>query len=284
MVVEYDVAPVRALARAYRRDGAIVVRNLLSPEDLARCRECYDWCVANPGPNATSLFRGTQNQTHVDNSNPGAVERLNALVRSLPITDMLADLWGSDRVWYYAEEVFGKEGGTPGRTLWHQDTSYLPWAGSHWANAWISFEAIPKRNALEIVGGSHLGPRFDGTTFKDASNPTDPLHGGDALRLPDIEAERKVDPAKYDILSWATDPGDVVFLHPASLHGGAPVDEGCPNRHTLVLRFFGDDSTFSALPQPSLAGYSAAGVLHVEHLGHLKQGDRYRAPFFLQLR
>jgi hypothetical protein len=62
----------------------------------------------------------------------------------------------------------------------------------HWANAWISFEAVPKPNALEMIKGSHRGILYDGTNFLDANDPTAPLHGGSALpRLPDVEAERK---------------------------------------------------------------------------------------------
>jgi hypothetical protein len=53
----------------------------------------------------------------------------------------------------------------------------------------------PKQNALEIIRGSHRGPRYDGTTFRDPNDPTQPLHGGGAMpRLPDIEAQRKLGP------------------------------------------------------------------------------------------
>jgi len=280
-----EIASIESIGDSYRRDGAVLIPNVLSPEELARCRECYDWCVAHPSPNAFSLYKGTQHQTHNDNSNPAAVERLNALVSSLPFGPLLGELWRSENVWYYAEEVFAKEGGEVGRTPWHQDTSYFPWAGRHWANAWISFEPLARHNSIEIIRGSHLGPRYDGTTFKNADDPTDPLHGGNATRLPDIEAERKVDPDRYDIVSWASSPGDVLFVHPGTLHGGAPLDEGCPNRHTLVLRFFGDDATFFPLPQPSRSGFfTAAGHLHLEHIGHLKEGEPFRAPFFLRVK
>jgi ectoine hydroxylase-related dioxygenase (phytanoyl-CoA dioxygenase family) len=155
----------------------------------------------------------------------------------------------------------------------------------HWANAWISFEAVPRRNALEMIRGSHQGTRYDGTNFKDPSDPTAPLHGGGALpRLPDIEAQRKVDPNAYEVLSWATRPGDIVVLHPGTLHGGAPVDRDFRERHTLVLRFFGDDATFRSLPGHSDSGYTPAGVLFLDHIGHLKDGDPFRAPCFKQLR
>lgn len=275
-----------SVRKAYFNDGAVLLRNVLNAEQLAQCRELYDWIVANPGPNGHALYRGDQKQhvkSHVDNANPHAKERLDKLMPTLPLGRIFADLWGSKNAWYFAEEVFLKAGGEGTRTLWHQDTSYLPWAGHHWGNAWISFESVPKKNALEIVRGSHRGTRYDGTTF-NSDDPTDPLHGGDALpRLPDVEAERKANPSAYEILSWATEPGDVLLLHPASLHGGATIDAECPERHTFVFRFFGDDATFSALPDVSRSGYERNGNLYAEEMALLNHGEPFRSPIFAQM-
>lgn len=270
--------------KAFLEDGAVLVKGVLSPEQLRRCREMYDWAIEHHGPNATRIFNRTEQQAHVDNANPAAKARLEELVSSLPFGPLFADLWGSTHVWYFAEEVFLKAGGRGSRTPWHQDTSYLPWGGMHWGNAWISFEPVPKQNSLEIVRASHRGTRYDGTTFRDPSDPTEPLHGRGALpRLPDIEAKRKDDPGAFEILSWETEPGDVVLVHPAALHGGAPVDEGFPERHTLVFRFFGDDATFNPLPEHSDSGYGPGGVLFVKEMAMLKKGDPFRSPTFRQL-
>ncbi|HYC55427.1 MAG TPA: phytanoyl-CoA dioxygenase family protein [Candidatus Binatia bacterium] len=273
-----------SLRKAFLQDGAVLLRGVLSPQQLARCREAFDWAIENPGPNAYRIFDGTEQQTHNDNANPRARARLEELVASLPLSRLFADLWGSRHVWYFAEEVFLKTGGRGSRTPWHQDTSYLRWAGMHWANAWISFEAVPKRNALEVVRGSHLGTLYDGTTFRDPDDPTQPLHGGGALpRLPDIEAQRRLDPSCYDILSWATELGDVVAIHPGVLHGGAPVDANFPERHTLVFRFFGDDATFRPLPEHSDSGYGRNGILFHEEMSALHAGDAFRSPTFRQM-
>ena len=272
------------LREAFLNDGAVLLKNCLTREQLARCREAYDWAVENHGPHSYRIFAGTEQQTHNDNANPLAKAKLDELVASLPFGPLFADLWGSKHVWYFAEEVFLKAGGTGARTPWHQDTSYLPWAGRHLGNAWISFESVPRRNALEIVRGSHLGTLYDGTTFRNPNDPTEPLHGGGALpRLPDIEAERRCNANAYDILSWATEPGDVVVVHPGALHGGAPVDADFPARHTLVFRFFGDDATFHPLPDQSVSGYTPAGVLFLDEMAPLRAGDPLRAPSFLQL-
>lgn len=273
-----------ALRKAYREDGAVLMKGLLSPEQLARCRAAFDWAVDNPGPHASKMVGSSGQRSHVDNSNPIAKPKLDEMVASLPLGAMFADLWGSKHAWYFAEEIFLKEGGIGARTLWHQDTSYLPWAGMHWGNAWISFEAVPKANALEIVRGSHLGPRYDGTSFRNPDDPTDPLHGGDQWpRLPDVEAERRTNPERFEILSWATEPGDVLVLHPGTLHGGAPVDAAFPDRHTLVLRFFGDDATFSPLPEVSRSGYARQGVLFKQELSGLEAGQPFRSPVFRQV-
>lgn len=266
-------------------DGAVLIEGFLDSDQMARCRAAYDWNIANPGPMSQTLYPGTDKEHHNDNANPLAQERLKEMVATIPFGELFADLWGSKHVWYFAEEVFMKRGGVGGRTPWHQDTSYLPWKGEHFANCWISFEPVPKANSLEIVRSSHRGVRYDGSDFADPNDPTAPLHGGDALpRLPDIEAERKADPGAYDVVSWATKPGDMVVLHPGSLHGGAPVDQSFKDRHTLVLRFFGDDATFHPLPSHSISGFTEAGVLFLEDLAHLKAGDPFRASCFRQLK
>ena len=62
-----------------------------------------------------------------------------------------------------------------------------------------------------------------------------------------MDAELDRDADAWDVVSFETRPGDIVVFHRYCLHGRAPIDERTPNRHTLVLRFFGDDGTYSAL-------------------------------------
>jgi ectoine hydroxylase-related dioxygenase (phytanoyl-CoA dioxygenase family) len=268
---------------AFRNDGAVLVANCLDPAQLARCYEVFKWNVANPGPYHFRSLDGTSLQTHIDNANPVVKDKLDNLVATLPFGKVFQELWGSEHVWYFAEEVFAKEGGRSGRGPWHQDTANLPWAGRHWGNAWITFQSVPKKNSLEIVRGSHLGIQYDGASFSNAEDPTDPLYGDGTLpRLPHIDRDLAADPNAWDVLSWAVTPGDVVFLHPRSLHGGAAVDAGCPTRHTLVLRFFGDDATFRALPM-SNPRYARNGPLFSEEMARLNEGEPFRSPVFRQI-
>ncbi|MCY1266749.1 phytanoyl-CoA dioxygenase family protein [Pseudomonas sp. BN414] len=273
----------QSIREAFRNDGAVLIENCLDQTELAQCYEAFKWNVANPGPYKFQALDGTKLQTHIDNANPAVKDKYDDLVMSLPFGKLFQELWGSEHVWYFAEEVFAKEGGKSGRGPWHQDTANLPWAGEHWGNAWITFHKIPKKNSLEIVRGSHRGIQYDGASFANAEDPTDPLYGDGSLpRLPHIDKDLAEDPNAWDVLSWPITPGDVVLLHPHSLHGGAAVDADCPDRHTLVLRFFGDDARFRCLPT-SNPKYARNGVLFSEEMAKLNEGEPFRSPIFRQI-
>lgn len=265
-----------------RQDSAIKIAGFLDEAALALCRQCLDFSLANPGPTALDIFEGTKDAHYNDLGTGRTLEVYKPMIEKLRFADLLADLWGSEHVWYFGEEIFIKDGGNIGRSPWHQDTAYIPANGKHLANIWFSFEALPAHNALEIVKGSHLGPQYDGSAYDDPNDPTKPMWGAECFpRLPDIEAEREADPRAWDVLSWALEPGDIVVLHSGALHGGAPVDAGCPTRHTVVLRFFGDDIRYRAFPDKKPDYFM--DVREFDD-GSMQPGDLYRSAYFLQLR
>jgi ectoine hydroxylase-related dioxygenase (phytanoyl-CoA dioxygenase family) len=63
-------------------------------------------------------------------------------------------------------------------------------------------------------------------------------------QLPDIAAER----AKWDIVSWPIEPGDIVLLHPGVLHGGGSTGANS-RRRTLTVRCYGDDVVYAHRPR-----------------------------------
>jgi ectoine hydroxylase-related dioxygenase (phytanoyl-CoA dioxygenase family) len=181
------------------------------------------------------------------------------------------------------EQVFVKTDGPTRRTPWHQDTPYLPVRGADVAVMWISFDPVAADAALEFVRGSHRGPLYDGSRF-DPDDDTAPLYGDGSLpRLPDIEADR----ARWPIVSWATEPGDVLVFHPALLHGGAATAEAT-SRRTLSLRFFGADAVVAARPG---RGPAELGEPEVDPRVHplsrmrlLRDGAPFRDPAFPRVR
>jgi len=260
-----------SLARRYEDDGVVLLEGALDAAALGAARAAYDWSLANPGPGATRFAQATRSTFFNDLYNPRCLEGYREMLLASPLPALIAGVWEAPDIWFMYEQVFLKEGGETRRTPWHQDSSYLTIAGRHLAVAWISFDAVPRADALEFVRGSHRGVLYNGSRF-ELGDDTAPLHPGSRLpRLPDIEAARD----EWDIVGFETRPGDVVLFHPAMLHGGAPTHAG-GRRRTLTLRFFGTEAVYDA--REGRAGPRIAGFHE-----RMRPGELFRDPSFLRL-
>ena len=277
-----------SLRKEFRDNGVVFIGGALDRATMRMAEDAYNWSLAHPSPGAGN-FTGKDSAAvfYQDLANPNALPAYRSMLENSPIADITADLWDAPDVWFMYEQVFLKQGGKSRRTPWHQDASYLPVDGSRIAVVWITFERVAKENSLELVRGSHRGILYNGSRF-DPDDDTAPLYEEGTLpRLPNIEAER----AKWDIVSWAVEPGDVLIFHPAMLHGGAPTNPR-NRRRTLSLRFFGDDAVYT----PRVGGRSAATEppipenpdvprsVFAKLPERLSPGDPFRHPDFPKLR
>ncbi|EOD30276.1 hypothetical protein EMIHUDRAFT_442573 [Emiliania huxleyi CCMP1516] len=240
-----------ALAEEFQQNGAVVLRGFLSPSLLEKCRKVYDDALNQP------VRRGAQVK-YPDGTlyNPAIGHRTDDeavldMVNEVPFASTLAELWGSESVWFFDHELWWKRHGDSdnGRsaersdTPFHQDSLAVPFRGLHVGLFWICFQPIPKENCLQVVKGSHRGPVYQlapGTIF--GMDPDEPMVPESVQPvMPMTEDER----AHWEYCAWDLEPGDVVVVHPGTIHGSAPVSASCPERHTLVLRFVGDDCWFS---------------------------------------
>ena len=239
---------IQVARRSFQRDGVVHAPGVLDSRALADALGAYEWSLANPGPGASRIAQATDALFYQDLYNPDCLSGYRDMLLASPLTHLVAELWGAPEVWFMYEQVFLKEGGESRRTPWHQDSSYLSVGGEHLIVAWITFDQVAREDSLEFVKGSHRGALYNGSSF-ELGDDTAPLYG-DALlpRLPEIEAHRDA----FDIVSFAVAPGDVVFFHPAMLHGGAPTRSG-QRRRTLTLRYFGSDARYEARPPPRRA-------------------------------
>lgn len=291
------------LDKALLTDGATVVRGLFDAATMARLQELYDYCFEHPSPLAlSSESGGDRSYTDMLNSDPKVRELTEKALEGQPIGEMLAEVWRSEHVWYLTEEIFLRESkSNKNRGVFHQDSSLAPWEGEHWANFWISFDPVPKENALEILKGTHLGPQYDYVPY----DPQDPSNQskrgkpfwGDQIdpswpAAPDVEAGLAKDPPRWDVIGWGVEPGDVVVFHPHVIHGGAPTGPRYPRRRTLSLRFFGDRSYYKPIPSGGV-GQTSKMVDEqrrlekdrgIEQLPKMQAGDLWRGPRYLRLK
>lgn len=268
--------------RDLAKDGAIVIRGLFSSDSLARMRESFDYGIANPSKLHGYAYKGTEQETFNDYGNYHNRAVHLETVKELELDKLAASLWDSEHVWFVGEELFIKKGGLGGRSPWHQDTSYSPIDGPQLLNIWTSFEKIPYKNALEFVRGSHSGIQYNGTSYNDPADHTQPVwHHTEWPRLPNIEAERAAEPKSWDVFTFDLEVGDALVFHSGILHGGAPVTPDCPTRHTLVYRFYGDKAYYRPLPIEGGSSYD----YDISDLNDpsLTPGQPYRSAYMDQL-
>ncbi|MGL6111106.1 MAG: phytanoyl-CoA dioxygenase family protein [Rubrivivax sp.] len=223
------------LAAAYRRDGAVCVRQLLSPDEIALLREGIDANLAHPSPRAKVASRpGDPGFFIEDFCNWKHNDAYRRVIFDSPLAAAAGALSASKTIRLYHDHMLTKEPGTRAPTPWHQDQPYYNIEGDQNCSMWIAVDPVRRHSTLEFVAGSHRGPWLMPRSFMDHQAKWFPE--GSLADLPDIEGTRAMQP----ILGWAVEPGDVVCFHMLALHAAGAVD-GDRRRRVFSLRFIGDD-------------------------------------------
>lgn len=259
----------------YQRDGVVMIPGALHPEWLLLIELGLGRVMANAGQQKHTFYTGQEGEFIETVRNTEVTPELQRLVYDSPLADMIGRLVGSERMWLYSDEFFVKESGHAARTPWHQDYPYWPIAGDQICSAWVSLDPLPASDCLEYIPGSHRATIYDGfNPSKVAEDPTLPFFGEDYPPLPDIEADRDA----WDIVSWDLEPGDVIFAHPAVLHGGGGTSDG-RRRRAITIRMYGEDIVYALRPptRPTVPLTPGLGLT-------LKPGDPLRHPWYPQLR
>ncbi len=226
-----------AVVETYRADGAICLKGLLTPGEVATLRTGIDANLAAPSPRAKIASRPGDPGLFIEDfccwsENP----HYERFIREAPLAEVAARLTGSRVIRLYHDHMLTKEAGTVQRTPWHQDQPYYNIDGVQNVSFWIPVDPVSRASTLEFVAGSHRGPWLMPRSFM--SNEAKWFPEGSLADLPDVEAER----SKHRILGWDVEPGDVVAFHMLALHASAGVEPG-RRRRVFSLRVTGDDVT-----------------------------------------
>ncbi|AVP59040.1 phytanoyl-CoA dioxygenase family protein [Pulveribacter suum] len=224
------------LVEAFARDGAVCLRQLLNPDEVALLRQGIDANLAAPSPRAKVASRPDDpGRFFEDFCNWQDIGQFRRFVTEAPVALAAQQLMRSPSVRLYHDHVLVKEPGTRQRTPWHQDQPYYNIEGRQNISMWIPVDPVPRASTLEFVAGSHLGPWLMPRSFMDHQARWFPE--GSLQDLPDIEADR----AAHPILGWQVEPGDVVCFHMLTLHGAGGF-EGPGRRRVFSVRFMGEDT------------------------------------------
>jgi ectoine hydroxylase-related dioxygenase (phytanoyl-CoA dioxygenase family) len=227
---------------AYQRDGAVVIRQVLSPAEVARLREGINANLAAPSPRALVASQPDDPGHFIEDfcnwqHNPAYRE----VITQSALAPVAARLMQSQQVRLYHDHMLTKEPGTRARTPWHQDQPYYNVSGQQNISFWIPVDAVRRHSTLEFVAGSHLGPWLMPRSFMTHQARWFPE--GSLAELPDIDGQ----PGAHRILGWALEPGDAVAFHMLALHASAGVD-GDVRRRVFSVRMLGDDMRHAPRP------------------------------------
>ncbi len=250
-----EILPDANMIKAKNRQGGSVI--------LAEGLE-----LADANKNSTDSGTGRNFSMNI-NLNLQSNKDYNELVAHPGILQALEAVWGystdekseagppsqKPKIYYVGEQLFIKEGNAA-PVAWHTDTADLPMAGLDLVTLWIPLEPTTRAldmkghfpQTLEFVKGSHqkfIQPNdqtIEGRR-KISHMVYDSAYGPNK-GIPPIEVEAGRTDAERsqgtgaNILSFDTQPGDIVAFHWATFHGGGATPPGV-KRRTVALRYVG---------------------------------------------
>jgi ectoine hydroxylase-related dioxygenase (phytanoyl-CoA dioxygenase family) len=248
------------IVAAFRRDGAVCIRQLLSPAEVARLREGIDSNLAAPSPRAIVASAADDPGRFVEDfCNWQRIDAYREVIFESSLAAAAGALTGSRQIRLYHDHMLTKEPGTRAPTPWHQDQPYYNVEGDLNCSMWIAVDPVRRHSTLEFVAGSHRGPWLMPRSFMDKQAKWFPE--GSLAELPDIDAQRDA----YPIVGWEVEPGDVIAFHMLALHSTRGVDAD-RRRRVFSVRFLGDDVRHAPRPWrtspdfPGLADQLPAGA------------------------
>ena len=234
---------------SFQRDGAVILRNFLSPDEVALLASGIEKVLASPSPLFLVASRDTDRGRFVEDfCNWSRIDEFRRLAWYSQAADAAQVLMQSRTVRLFHDHVLVKEPGTQQETPWHQDLPYYNIEGWMNCSMWAPVDPVAESSTLEFVAGSHRNGWKLPRTFLDEQAKWFPE--GSLAEVPPIELEaaRGRRELKYPILRWAMEPGDVVFFHMLTLHHSYGVPDMAQRRRVFSLRFVGDDVVHAPRP------------------------------------
>jgi hypothetical protein len=241
-------SPLRAVTQddidTYERDGVVMLRGV--------CNQ--DW-IDKLLPIAMRLAAGKEDFGLLP-SYPGrymarTIPEFRELAFHSPVAEAACRVMRSKEAHFFFDEIFAKGPQSSEKTIWHTDRMGWPVSGKMVPSLWMPLTRVTKANSLECIAGSHTQ---DVRYWLFSPNARKMIKPPDRVSHPDCEPLR-TDPS-VRFLTWDMEPGDLLVVHPWTLHysHGNPTDGW---RIAVSVRVFGDDIVWDPRPDcVNLAGIS----------------------------
>jgi len=220
----------------FHRDGVVMLKDYYSAEWVSRLEVALEAARQRPAPAAPGISAGFRSDFflwHYDDA-------VRDFVLYGPTAHAAQQVFGSEKVTFFYDQIFLKDALTPDPTPWHHDASFWPIEGEQIASVWMSVDSVDaESSALEFIAGSH---RWD-KLWKPVAPGGYVISGEKLEQLPDIDAHRD----EFNILSWALEPGDALLFHARTVHGARGNKSAHTARRAITTRWCGDDVVWRPL-------------------------------------
>ena len=222
---------VNSLRGEYSKNGVVVIKNAVNSYWLEVLRKAVE-------------LQLKEKKRYFDNRNMRMQSGgFKDFCLNSGIGRIVADLVNSKTTSLVFDQMFVKEVGTKTRTGWHTDQPYWPISGPV-ITTWIALDHVDDENgALEFIPGSHhWGKKYHPFitdqlgAFVKYLKPDDSQYD----EMPDFEADRD----KYEIKSWALEPGDMLAFDGFIVHSAKGNQTSTRRRRGYAVRFATDGATY----------------------------------------
>uniref|UniRef100_A0A7S3EX40 Phytanoyl-CoA dioxygenase n=1 Tax=Haptolina ericina TaxID=156174 RepID=A0A7S3EX40_9EUKA len=126
------------IVQQYAADGAVLLRGVLSREEVSTLREAIDWNLLHPGPLAGVASHDADPGLFLEDfCNWDRVVGYQDVIFNSALGEVAAALMNSKTVRLYHDHVLVKEAWTQQATPWHQDQPYYNIVGRQNVSFWI---------------------------------------------------------------------------------------------------------------------------------------------------
>jgi ectoine hydroxylase-related dioxygenase (phytanoyl-CoA dioxygenase family) len=261
----------------FQRDGAILIKGVLTPEELALLERGLEEAYATPGERFTRVRSPDgQGETLLEMFPSLRCPSLGRLLQSGRVAELAAKLMDAPSAQLILDQTFYKAAGFINPTPWHQDTPFLRVRGHDMARVWLSADASPRDLTLQVVRGSHRWNVVYNTTTPESARVrttdegaafTFEGMGNDALPVaPDVARYRD----SFDILSWDVEPGDALVFNGNVLHGADGRPDHPSARRAFTSMWGGPELRYHVIDgnaSPTLAELNGFAVPHGARVG-----------------
>jgi hypothetical protein len=203
----------------FERDGAVLVRDVVPSTTCSLLHEAIERCRAAPSEHYAVLSKPGRAPVDSDLFRWFDDAAIRDALFTSALAGLAATLLGGDAVVLVEDQWFASAPGADTASPWHQDEPYYNIDGA-FVTLWLALDDAPAGAALSVVAGSHRwGRTFAPVAFVAGQSDTAVDDSGRLERLTPADIE----PA--GTVSWDVSAGDVIALHPLTLHsaGSQPV-------------------------------------------------------------